>query len=68
MQPLPTSLPSLYKGWAWLSGTSMAAPHVAAAAAYIADKYALTTPAAIEAAVRQYSKPYGGRQLVYLPD
>jgi hypothetical protein len=46
----------------------MAAPHVAAAAAYIADKYALTTPAAIEAAVRQYSKPYGGRQLVYLPD
>ena len=36
------------QGWALLSGTSMAAPHVAAAAAYVADLYGLTTPAAIE--------------------
>ena len=37
---------------AWLSGTSMAAPHVAAAAAYVADLYGLTTPAAIEQKLR----------------
>ena len=41
-----------YGGWAWLSGTSMAAPHVAAAAAYLADKYNLTTRIAIENALR----------------
>ena len=39
------------QGWAWLSGTSMAAPHVAAAA-YVADLYGLTTPAAIEQKLR----------------
>ena len=41
-----------HRGWAWLSGTSMAAPHVAAAAAYVADLYGLTTPAAIEQKLR----------------
>ena len=40
------------QGWAWLSGTSMAAPHVAATAAYVADLYGLTTPAAIEQKLR----------------
>ena len=40
-------------GWALLSGTSMAAPHVAGAAAWLADMYGLTTPAQIEQAVRQ---------------
>lgn len=62
-------------GWAWLSGTSMAAPHVAAAAAYIADKYQLTTPAEIESAVRQWARWFGaydslGNQvrIVYLPN
>ena len=64
-----------YPGWAWLSGTSMAAPHVAAAAAYMADKYGLTSPAAIEAAVRQHWADYGkldplnqSIKVVYLPD
>lgn len=64
-----------YSGWAWLSGTSMAAPHVVAAAAYIADKYQLTTPADIEAATRQWSRWFGGYdaagsqvKVVYLPD
>lgn len=64
-----------YSGWAWLSGTSMAAPHVAAAAAYMADKYSLTSPAAIEAAVRQHWADYGkldplnqSIKVVYLPD
>ena len=62
-------------GWQWLSGTSMAAPHVAAAAAYLADKYSLTTPIAIETAVRQNWKYYGASDpsgnliyKVYLPD
>jgi len=45
------------QGWARISGTSMAAPHVAAVAAYLADYYGLTTPAAIEAAVRNASLP-----------
>ncbi len=40
------------QGWAFLSGTSMAAPHVAGAAAYLADALLLTTPATIEQAVR----------------
>lgn len=39
-------------GWAHLSGTSMAAPHVAAAAAHYIDKYGLTTPAQVEQMLR----------------
>ena len=39
-------------GWAHLSGTSMAAPHVAAAAAYYIDKLGLTTPAQVEQVLR----------------
>lgn len=48
------------QGWAFLSGTSMAAPHVAGAAAYLADALSLTTPASIEQAVRArlYSTGY----------
>jgi len=42
-------------GWAYLSGTSMAAPHIAAVAAYLADVQGLTTPSAIEQAVRAKS-------------
>ncbi|MBP6529804.1 MAG: S8 family serine peptidase [Burkholderiales bacterium] len=60
--------PAPMQGWAWLSGTSMAAPHVAAAAAYIADKYQLTTPIAIEQKVRDEAFTYAGRKIVYLPD
>ena len=47
------------QGWFWLSGTSMAAPHVADAAAYVADLYGLSTPAAIEQKLRDtwYSLP-----------
>lgn len=41
-------------GWMFLSGTSMAAPHIAGAAAYVADAYGLTTPAAIEQKLRQF--------------
>jgi subtilisin family serine protease len=41
------------RGWGIISGTSMAAPFVAGAAAYLADAYSLATPAAIEQAVRQ---------------
>lgn len=48
------------QGWAFLSGTSMAAPHVAGAAAYLADQFGLTSPAAIEAKVRQQMVQYNG--------
>ena len=41
-----------HTGLGILSGTSMAAPHVAGAAAYLADALSLTTPAGIEQAVR----------------
>ena len=43
-----------------LSGTSMAAPHVAAAAAYVADVEGLTTPAAVEQRLRQLSTQFAG--------
>jgi hypothetical protein len=39
-------------GVAYLSGTSMAAPHIAGLASVLAETQSLTTPAAIEAAVR----------------
>ena len=48
------------QGWAFLSGTSMAAPHVAGGAAYLADQFGLTSPAAIEAKVRQQMVQYNG--------
>ena len=48
------------QGWAFLSGTSMAAPHVAGAAAYLADIFALTTPAAIEQKIRFLSVQFNG--------
>jgi subtilisin family serine protease len=38
-----------------LSGTSMAAPHISAMAAYLANIYGLTTPAQIEQQVRAAS-------------
>jgi Subtilase family len=47
------------QGWVFLSGTSMAAPHVAGAAAYLADAFGLTTPAQIEQKVRQYATSTG---------
>jgi subtilisin family serine protease len=37
----------------------MAAPHVAGAAAYLADAFGLTTPAQIEQKVRQYATSTG---------
>ena len=46
MAPLPT------QGWAFLSGTSMSAPFVAAAAAWLADVYGYATPGELELAVR----------------
>jgi hypothetical protein len=42
------------------SGTSFAAPHVAAAAAYLADVEGLTTPAAVEQRIRQLSVQFYG--------
>lgn len=47
------------QGWAFLSGTSMAAPHVAGVAAYLADSLGLTTPGSIEQAVRARLFPTG---------
>ena len=48
----PTVAPLPTQGWAFLSGSSMAAPFVAAAAAWLADVYGYTTPGELEVAVR----------------
>ena len=47
-----TLVGTTYSNIGSISGTSMAAPHVAAAAAYYADLYSLTSPSAIEQAIR----------------
>lgn len=49
-----------YSNMARVSGTSMAAPHIAAVAAYLADVEILTTPAAVEQRIRQLSVQFGG--------
>lgn len=51
----PTNSPLPTKGWAFLSGSSMSAPFVAAAAAWFADEFGYTTPGALEMAVRDYA-------------
>ena len=51
--------PNNTTGWLFLSGTSMAAPHVAGAAAYLADAYDLSTPAQIEQTIRSFLYSYG---------
>jgi Subtilase family len=78
--PNPLTLFQGLFGWQWLSGTSMAAPHVAAAAAYMADKYNLVTPIAIEQKIRDNWQTWGAVdpqstaqnplpiRIVYLPD
>lgn len=50
-----------------ISGTSMASPHVAAAAAYYADTYNLTWPGGIEQYIRMNSYMLNGLNAFYLP-
>ncbi len=47
-------------GWGFLSGTSMAAPHVAAVAAWLADMNNPTTSGALETLVRNSSSQHFG--------
>ena len=55
-----------YEGWAYLSGTSMAAPFVAAVAAWLADNDAsITTPSALETAVRNNAFQWSGTFINY---
>jgi len=49
-----------YSSMALVSGTSMAAPHVAAIAAYLADVEGLASPASVEQRIRQLSVQFGG--------
>ena len=56
---ISTRVAGSYSNKIWLSGTSMAAPHVAGAAAYLADAYGLTTPGQIETMVRQNAWLFG---------
>ena len=50
-----------YNTYGQLSGTSMAAPHVAGVAAWLAETGNLTTPAQIEMAVRNYARTNGAK-------
>ncbi|MFZ1318357.1 MAG: S8 family serine peptidase, partial [Candidatus Nitrotoga sp.] len=50
-----------YNQYEKLSGTSMAAPHVTGVAAWLAETGNLTTPAQIEAAVRNYARTNGAK-------
>jgi hypothetical protein len=57
-----------HRGWAWLSGTSMAAPHVAAVAAYVIQQMAATTPAQVESVLRAGAQQLpSGLPLVRMP-
>lgn len=58
--PYSGNVGSSYEGWAFLSGTSMAAPFVAAVAAWLADTYNVATPSALEALVRANSTQWNG--------
>lgn len=49
----------LYSSIGYFSGTSMAAPHIAGVASYLAETQNLTTPAQIEAAVRAHFQFFG---------
>lgn len=49
-----------YSNMARVSGTSMAAPHIAAVAAYLADVEGLLTPAAVEQRIRQLGAQFSG--------
>ncbi len=51
----------------YLSGTSMAAPHIAGLASYLAETQNLTTPAQIEAAVRAHFNFLGYYDLLGFP-
>lgn len=59
------------QGWAFLSGTSMAAPHVAAAAAWLADTYGYPTAGELEQAVRSNytldTRPSAGQSFPAVP-
>jgi len=63
----PTLVGTTYWNTAALSGTSMAAPHVAAAAAYYADTYNLTWPGGIEQYIRANTYTLNGQLVFFLP-
>ena len=48
------------EGWGFLSGTSMAAPHVAAVAVWLGDVYGASTSGALELLVRSVSNQHYG--------
>jgi subtilisin family serine protease len=52
--------PNFGQGWAFVSGTSMAAPHVAGVAAYLADVNNPASPGELEQLIRNYAQQYGG--------
>lgn len=51
---------TLYGQYGVMSGTSMAAPHIAAVAAYLSEYTSFANPGAVETAVRSYFQWYGG--------
>ena len=58
--PYSGNFPGATTGWAFLSGTSMAAPFVAAGAAWLADTFGYSTAGALETAVRNNTCQFNG--------
>lgn len=64
---VPQSGNQIYSNYGRLSGTSMAAPHVAGVAAWLAETGNLITPVQIEAAIRNYAYYSGSRDKDNIP-
>ena len=61
LNPFCASTASCPVGWTWLIGTSMASPHVAGAAALVADKNPNLSPREIRSILKETAQDMGDR-------